>query len=86
MVWQLFNWSSGLSENLQGLIQIAAAIFSLLVLSLLAQLFKSGLDPDWIYCPQLYEENERKRQEELEQEARFGARGAKQTVLRLKRF
>ena len=59
------------SEDLQGLIQIAAALFGLLVLGLLAQLFQSRLDPDWIYCPQLYEENERKRQEGEEQQARF---------------
>jgi hypothetical protein len=63
VVGQLFNWSSGLGENLQGLIQIAAVIFGLLVLGLLAELFRSKLDPDWIYYPPLAEENERKRQE-----------------------
>ncbi len=71
MVWQLFNWSSGLSENLQGLIQVAAVVFAVVVFVFVAQLFRSRLDPDWIYYPPLAEENERKRQERLEQEARW---------------
>jgi hypothetical protein len=70
MVWQLFNWSSGLSENLQGLIQIAAVVFGLVVFAFVAELFWSRLDPDWIYYLPLAEENERKRQERLAEEAR----------------
>ncbi len=35
MVWQLFKWSAGLSENLQRLIQIAAGAFGLLLFGLL---------------------------------------------------
>lgn len=53
MVWFLFNWSSGLSENVQELIQIAAAIFGLLILGVLAELFRSNLNPDWMYYPHL---------------------------------
>lgn len=71
MVWQLFKSSAGLGEKLQGLIQIAAVAFGLLLFGLLAELFRSRLDPDWMYYPPLAEENERKRQEELEQQARF---------------
>jgi signal transduction histidine kinase len=71
MVWRLFDWSSGLSENLQKWVQIAGVIFGFLVFGVLTELFRSDLDPDWVYYPPLAEENERKRQEEREQQARF---------------
>jgi len=65
IIWHLFKWSSGLSENLQRLVQIAGVIFGFLLLAFLAELFRSHLQPDWIYYPPLAEENERKRQERL---------------------
>lgn len=71
MVWRLFDWSSGLSESLQRWVQIAGVIFGFLIFGLLKELFPSGLDPDWVYYPPLAEEDERKRQQERETQARF---------------